>query len=177
MRINRSKVVRKCLKFFRLVYNIADPYDVVLDSNFIIACQEFKIDIRDRLLKLLQCTQIRIYILQSALNLLKSKEALAFATSQCTVLEDDHLSGDSPAWKLVSFQRKIHEEYINNASTKHKMKRYLIATQDGNVRTELRTIPGVPVLYANKVTLILEAVSEASKSFNTKVILVMCNNI
>lgn len=55
------------------------------------------------------------------------------------------------------------------AADKTKVRRYMVATQDGEVRSILRTIPGVPVLYANKVTLILEPPSEASRRFSAKV--------
>jgi rRNA-processing protein FCF1 len=71
MRINRSKVVRKCLKFFRLIYNLQAPFNIILDANFIIEALDYKIDIFDRLLKLLQCTEVRLHILNSALELLK----------------------------------------------------------------------------------------------------------
>ena len=125
------------------------------------------------MVKLLQCNQVRLHILQSALNALGSRklanaEAYHFAQSRCKVIDDSNLSAESLSLRLVAYQRKIHEEATSSLS-KSKVMRCLVATQDGDVRTELRKIPGVPILYANKVTLVLETPSETSKTFNHKV--------
>lgn len=71
MRINRSKVVRKCLKFFRLVYHLGAPPDLLLDACFVREALAYKIDLRDRLLRLLQCSDLRLHVLRSALDQLR----------------------------------------------------------------------------------------------------------
>ena len=124
-------------------------------------------------MKLLQCNEVRLHILQSALNALQSRkaanaEAYQFAQSRCKVIDDSALSAESLSLRLVAYQRKTHEESMN-PQPKSKVMRYFVATQDGDVRTELRKIPGVPILYANKVTLVFETPSETSKTFNHKV--------
>jgi U3 small nucleolar RNA-associated protein 23 len=173
MRINRTKVVRKCLKFFRIIYNIQDPYDIILDFNFIVDCFKYKIDIHDRIIKLLQCKAIHLYILKSSYTQLTQlphhqEEYLNFVSTLCTILEDSHLGGEEGSWRIIAFQRLIQSEYMES-SVKNKCKRYMVATQDADIRNELRKIPGVPILYSNKVTLVLETPSDASKNFNMKV--------
>lgn len=44
--------------------------------------------------------------------------------------------------------------------------KYVVATQDKSLRLQLAQIPGVPLIYFNKVSLVLEPPSEASKQFN-----------
>lgn len=48
-------------------------------------------------------------------------------------------------------------------------KKYFIATQDKDIRQAVGNLAGVPTLYFNKVTLVLESPSEASKNFNNQV--------
>ena len=166
--------MRKYLRFFRLVYGIQEPFDILLDAGFLTECFKYKIEIYDRLAKLLQCSEVRLYALRSTLKALQSGslssgEAHQFVISRCKVVDDDHLTDESPSLRLVSYHRKVHEEYLNSQS-KTKVRRYFVATQDGDVRTSLRMIPGVPLIYTNKVTLVLEPPSEASRNFNLKVI-------
>jgi hypothetical protein len=50
-------------------------------------------------------------------------------------------------------------------------KHYFFATQDQEMRNALEQIPGVPLLYLNKVTLVLSNTSKASLNYNNQVIL------
>eukprot|EP00607_Mallomonas_marina_P010073 CAMPEP_0182418306 /NCGR_PEP_ID=MMETSP1167-20130531/2776_1 /TAXON_ID=2988 /ORGANISM="Mallomonas Sp, Strain CCMP3275" /LENGTH=150 /DNA_ID=CAMNT_0024592453 /DNA_START=333 /DNA_END=785 /DNA_ORIENTATION=- len=45
---------------------------------------------------------------------------------------------------------------------------FFVATQDKEFRQQLRRIPGVPIMYLNKVILILEPPSDASKEFRNE---------
>ena len=58
----------------------------------------------------------------------------------------------------------IRIERLKNPSLKGK--KYMIATQDKDLRNRIGDIPGVPIIYLNKVTLVLEQPSTASKEFN-----------
>jgi rRNA-processing protein FCF1 len=50
-----------------------------------------------------------------------------------------------------------------------KSRRYLVASQDKDLRNSLGYVPGVPLIYLNKVTLVLEPPSQTSKEFNKEV--------
>jgi len=52
---------------------------------------------------------------------------------------------------------------------KTKMRRYLLATQDQELRRSICSIPGIPLIYLNKVTLLLEAPSHSSLKYNQQV--------
>ena len=61
-----------------------------------------------------------------------------------------------------------HLEFLATEA-KLKFKHFMIATQNAKIRALVRQIPGVPILYANKVNIVLETPSEDSKTFNMKV--------
>ncbi len=46
----------------------------------------------------------------------------------------------------------------------------MVATQDDDLRKLLNRVPGVPTIYFNKVTLVLESPSETSLKFSNQVI-------
>lgn len=53
----------------------------------------------------------------------------------------------------------------NSGRNKH---RYVVATQDIELRRELRAIPGVPLIYINKGVMIMEPMASASTEERTK---------
>lgn len=135
MRVNRAKFVRKYLRFFKIVYGISPPFDVrkcmvwwiiksfqhlinllpiqiILDGNFIFAALKVKLDIRERLGKLLQGETIRIHVLKSVLTELtaagaKTAAALEFAKSFCDVIDDTMFEGETPVEKLKAMLGKL----------------------------------------------------------------------
>lgn len=45
----------------------------------------------------------------------------------------------------------------------------MVATQDKDLRLFLASIPGIPLIYLNKVTVVLEPPSQASKTQSSEV--------
>lgn len=173
MRVLRAKVVRKTLRFFKIVFGIDSPYHVILDGNFIFTAIKFKIDIRDRLQKLLQGAEVKIYILRSILTELeavgpKALSALEFARTCCEVINDDRIPGETAGERLA----KLIGDQGSSSTTKSK--KYCVVTQDKELRSVLGARPGIPLLYLNKVTLVLETPSAVSQEFNKEVCSVRC---
>ena len=48
-------------------------------------------------------------------------------------------------------------------------KKYFVATQDTTLRSVLREIPGVPLLYLNRSVLVFEDISKATLAISRKV--------
>lgn len=173
MRVNRAKFVRKYLKFFHLNFHINPPYHVVLDGNFIYAAIKVKLDIKERLEKLLQGETVRLFVLKSVLTELnavgpKAAEAFKFAKTFCTVIDDDAFAiADTPAERLVALLRKQANDKSSSSSSGSK--HYFVATQDKDLRDRLGGIPGVPLIYMNKVVLVLEAPSSQSKETSLEI--------
>lgn len=111
MRFHRLKLVRKHLRFYRIVYGIEDPYDIILDGNFIFTALEHKVDIRDRLRNLLQGSELRLYITKSAIKELESigvkgEKALEFATKFCIIIDDKPTTSSTTAECILNLIRK-----------------------------------------------------------------------
>lgn len=79
-----------------------------MDGNFIFNAIKFKLDIRDRLEKLLQGGAVKLYVLTSVLKELelvgtKAKSAKDFATVYCELIDDDSVKGDAPSERMSNF--------------------------------------------------------------------------
>ena len=117
-----------------------------------------KVDIRERLLKLLQVPKnIELFILLSAYNELESLgdkgyTSIEFVKKFCTIIDDNNINGNTPAEKTRIILDIIRMERLNNPSLKGK--KYMVATQDKDLRNKIGDIPGVPIIYLNKVTLV-----------------------
>jgi rRNA-processing protein FCF1 len=159
-----------------------------VDGNFVFAAIKYKMDIRDRLEKLLQGGEVKLFVLRSVLQELdkvgdKAKGAKEFVSSYCEVIDDSQYGGATPSERLVAFVGKIPsrlalascdnpfahvtDRVCQEAGSKRK--RYMIATQDQELRRSLAQVPGVPLIYLNLVTLVLEAPSQSSLQYNRNV--------
>jgi len=173
MRVNRGKMVRKHLRFYRIVYGLSDPFECILDANFIFNAIKYKVDILDRLKKVLQGAEVHIYIMRSSLKELQqvgnqsAATSIEFAEKFCKILEDAQHHGDSPAEKTTSFLRHQYEEWLKAPNS--RLRRYICASQDKDLRSALAKIPGIPLFYFNNVTLVMEPPSETSKEFNKEI--------
>jgi rRNA-processing protein FCF1 len=108
MRVNRAKMVRKYLRFYRLVFGVNPPYNVLLDGNFIYAALKNKINIPDRLASMLQGEQFTLYVLKSSIDELrqigaKGETALDFGLQKCTTLDDSDITGSTPFDKMIGY--------------------------------------------------------------------------
>lgn len=171
--------MRKHLQFYRLVFGVEAPYNVILDGNFIFTAIKLKIDLRERLAKLLQCAEVHLFIMKSLLQELeqvgpKAKSARDFAVQFCELIEDKKYSGDSTSDRLAKFLGHTFQSSSSSSSrgssngrSAISSKRYLVASQDKDLRKVLAgRAPGVPLIYLNQVTLVLEAPSQQSVQQN-----------
>ena len=81
---------------------------IILDGNFIFTATKFKLDIRDRLEKLLQEGKVNLHVLKSVLNELelvgaKAKSSKDFILAYCQIIDDDNFVGETPSERLVKF--------------------------------------------------------------------------
>lgn len=54
-------------------------------------------------------------------------------------------------------------------SAKSKERKYIVATLDPDLRSALNSLPGIPLLYLNKVIVVMEPPSQKSKEYNNQV--------
>ncbi|CAM9944670.1 unnamed protein product, partial [Scytosiphon promiscuus] len=173
MRVTRAKQYRRHLRFFRIVYGISAPYKVILDGNFIHGCISSKVDIQQRLASVLQGAAMHLYVPRSAREELKAlgpefQKAYNFAIGHCRGLpappnrnpgagSEEGEGGDAekavdPAKEILA---TIGEE---NAG------KYLVASQDENLRVRLRRVPGCPLVFVSRTVLLMEQPSGKSKA-------------
>lgn len=134
-----------------------------MDGNFIFAALKHKFDVKHRLESLLQ-DEVHLYILNSSLEELKlvgenASAAVDFARTCCELITDNTTEGD-PRTPVLQFLGGIAQG---------SRRRYFFASQDDILRNLVKDLPGIPTIYFNKVTLVLEAPSRASQSFTTEV--------
>lgn len=172
MKINRTKAIRKYLRFFRLVFGIKAPYNVILDGNFIFEAIKSKVDLLDRIKSSLMGDEVRLFVTSSIIAELKKigskgEPALEFATKYCEEIDDSKFLdfGEAASDRLSAMIKQNHDKWTQRATDKIYI-RYFVATQDKKLRKCLGGIPGTPLFYLNNVSFVMEPPSQASKSFN-----------
>lgn len=63
------------------------------------------------------------------------------------------------------------------SSSGPKAKKYFVVSQDNDLRAILASKPGIPLLYLNQVTLVLEPPSQQSQEFNKQVKFVVSSQL
>ena len=162
MRLQRAKQYRKHLRFFKIVFGITEPYQMLLDGNFVHICLSKKFNVADRLTKLLQGSRIAICTTRCIIAELESlgetcRPALEFVTKFCKMVHCGHMTCLSAANCISILVGESND------------KKYMVASQDADLRAHMRSVPGVPIVYANPTILILEPPSKMSMSDSRKV--------
>ncbi|KAL3662643.1 hypothetical protein V7S43_012490 [Phytophthora oleae] len=162
MRYLRAKGIRKALRQFHFLCGIKPPYKVLLDGNFIAMCVQMKVDVQERVPKYLQVKphECEFYVPHAALEELKmlgetTKEAYDLAKSfkVAEAYDQDDSSDDKP----VDVSK--HIQSIIGAKNERK---FVVCTQEVELRKALRLVPGVPLMYLNRSVLVFEEISRAT---------------
>ena len=161
MRQKRAKSYRKQLLVYTHTFKFRQPYQVLVDDQIVLNATTSKFNLVKSLNQTLQAevkpmiTQCCIQALyatenQDAINLAKS-----FERRRC-----NHPPKD-PKAPAVCIESVVNIDGEN----KH---RYVVATQDINLRRRLRRIPGVPLLHMNRSVMVMEPLSDASARISKK---------
>lgn len=176
MRVTRAKQYRRHLRFFRIVYNITAPYKVILDGNFIHGCISTNVDIEQRLASVLQGASLHLYVPRAARDELKAlgpafEKAYKFAIGRCRALPhastppSDHGDEKSGTNNEASAATAVDpaQEILATIGSENAGK-YLVSTQDEDLRVRLRKVPGCPLLFVSRTVLLMEQPSGKSKT-------------
>lgn len=148
MRIKRGRNYKRIVKFFRLHFDFQEPFNVLVDGNFIQEFVRARFEMKSMLSRVLggivhlvitDCVYKEIKELQDRLLPGTFEMASSYAREPCC---HDEIIGAQDCLK-----RKIG---------KKNRKKYFIGTQDGELRRHLRHIPSVPLMYFIKGLLSLE---------------------
>ncbi|KAK5977545.1 hypothetical protein GCK32_004755 [Trichostrongylus colubriformis] len=153
----RLKRANRILTFFKYNYKISAPFRVLVDGTFCNAALANKINLREQLPKYLGGD-------------------VEIATTKCVLAELESLG--SPVYGALVIARQFEVDvcphtptrpaaeclaHLARRATKGKTK-YIIATNDDSLSEKLRTIAGTPILYIKYNAILLDRVSEVSKT-------------
>lgn len=162
MRYLRAKGIRKALRQFHFLCGIKPPYKVLLDGNFIAMCIQMKVDVQERVPKYLQVKphECEFYVPRAALEELKmlgetTKEAYDLAKS--FKVAEAYDQDDSSDDKSVDVSKQI-QSIIGEKNER----KFVVCTQEVELRKALRLVPGVPLIYLNRSVLVFEEISRAT---------------
>lgn len=167
MRAKRSKQYRKLMHQYALSFDFREPYQVLVDAQTIQDAAKFKM----RLGSLLQGTlhgTIKPMITQCCIRHL-------YSTPATTSLEKQEKEAWIEVAKAAERRRCGHHELQEPLSTLDCMTsvvdpkgsgtnkhRYVVASQDAEVRQKMRGIAGVPIVYIHRSVMILEPMAGAT---------------
>ncbi|GLD98653.1 hypothetical protein PINS_up018090 [Pythium insidiosum] len=161
MRYLRAKGIRKALRQFHFLCGIKPPYKVLVDGNFLAMCLQMKVDVRERVPKFLQVKphQCEFYIARAAVNELEllgdaMREAVDIAKSFRVIEERDYAAAVDDAKDVT----KVLQSLVGDRNER----KFVVATQEVELRKALRLVPGVPLIYLNRSVLVFEDVSKAT---------------
>ncbi|KAJ3189287.1 Small subunit processome component [Gaertneriomyces sp. JEL0708] len=155
MRVKRAKNYKRHMGVYTHSFGFRQPYQVIVDGNFVAVSQKMKTPVTESLPKVLQgpCRPM---------------------TTACVLTELRSLGHDfRPAYHEASnleIRRCPHAKHpvsatdcISSIIGEGNQHRYCVATQDTALRSALRRIAGTPLLYVSKSVLILEPPSTATE--------------
>jgi len=160
MKHKRQKKVNKIMKYYELNFGFRKPYNVLVDGTFCVDALNNKVVVKDQITKYLEDVKV--------------------VTSGCCITEIENIGlgqlfGPAMILKNFSLFRCGHikalsashciKSLIKNGNEEH----LIIATQDENLRKELRKIPGVPLLSLHRSAPCLENPSGMTVDLTEKI--------
>ncbi|EKU20138.1 rrna-processing utp23-like protein, partial [Nannochloropsis gaditana CCMP526] len=143
---------------------------ILVDGNFIHMALKVKIDIRDRLKKMLLVENLACYAPQAVLDELAAmgpdfRAAHEWVQSCCDLVPNPTIktnhddSGKNYVSAGAAICTMVGEKNID---------KYMVATQDQELKARLRHVPSVALLFVSRAVFLMEAPSISSRLFSAK---------
>ncbi|KAF4345600.1 rRNA-processing UTP23 [Fusarium beomiforme] len=170
MRGKRSKQYRKLMEQFSQTFGFREPYQVLVDAEMVRDSSRFKMDLEPALSRTVHgkvkpmITQCEIRKLYAVRNEPGVHEAIDLAKTlerrRCGHHPDDYPEPLST--------RECLRSVVDPKDTLQNKHRYVVASQDQEVRKMLRGIRGVPLIYIKRSVMILEPMADESVQVRAK---------
>jgi U3 small nucleolar RNA-associated protein 23 len=153
MRVKRIKQYKKLMSVYQNVFGFREPFQILIDGTVILAGHRFKMNL-DELLPRLISSKAKILYTTCIMKELESieaegiKTAVHFARKRFQWRKCDHK--DDPVSAKECVQSMVGEK------NQHK---FIVATQDAELRSILRRTPAVPLIYIKNSVCIMEPLS------------------
>ena len=147
MKIKKGKFLKKTLNFFKLNFGFFEPFHLIIDGNFLHKLLEKKLDLRSKLEKLLKCV---IFL-----------QATNCGVAELSVLGEEFRGVYLQARKLHRINCHLNEhkspkECILELIGEKNEAKYMVATQDEELRKALREVPGVNFVFFLRILVFYE---------------------
>ncbi|KAL8774830.1 MAG: hypothetical protein Q9209_000769 [Squamulea sp. 1 TL-2023] len=161
MRGKRSKQYRKLMQSYQLTFNFREPYQVLIDAQMIQDTARFKMDLVGGLERVLhgkikpmitQCSIRHLYTLSVPQS---EKDPLILQAKTYERRRCNHHDLDEPLSTLDCLSSVIDPK--KSATNRN---RYVVASQEEEVRRFCRGIRGVPLVYVKRSVMVLEPMAE-----------------
>ncbi|KAL8303625.1 hypothetical protein RB597_004939 [Gaeumannomyces tritici] len=170
MKAKRSKQYRKLMKQFCRVWNFREPYQVLVDADIVKDANRFKMDLIPALERTLhgkikpmitQCSMRHLYALQGVqpgMKALIDSVKEDFERRRC-----GHHPDETDALSTLECLSSFVVD-----SGKGSRNRYVVASQDAEVRRHMRGVKGVPLIYISRSVMIMEPMASGSANVVSK---------
>lgn len=166
MRGKRSKQYRKLMHAYALTFGFRAPYQVLLSASLIRDAARFKMQLGHMLTNTLhgeikpmitQCCIRHLYKAEPEPGQEREKEQWIEVAKQAERRRCGHHELDEPLSELECIQSVLDPK--GSGTNKH---RYVVATQDREVRAAMREVAGVPLVYINRSVMVMEPMAGRS---------------
>ncbi|GMR31824.1 hypothetical protein PMAYCL1PPCAC_02019 [Pristionchus mayeri] len=158
MKQTRLRRAARILSVYRYNFGVTPPYQVIIDGTYAQAALTEKLNLAEQLPKYLGAP-VEIYTTKCCLDeLTKLGHPLygALCIAKLQQIADCPHNPPRGAGDCLS--------HLARRTKKEKGRKYLFATQDATLQEKLRAIGGIPILYIAYKTVLLDPVSEATKT-------------
>ncbi|KZM26247.1 uncharacterized protein EKO05_0002252 [Ascochyta rabiei] len=162
MKLKRAKAYKKLLHQYELNFGFREPYQVLLDSAILLDAYKFKIDLVGRLEKVLGATVKPMITTCDMRHLYAAKpknETLILQAKEYERRRCGHHELEEPLSTLECLSSVVDPK--GSGSNKH---RYVVASNELAVRSHMRRIPGVPLIYISKSVVLMEPMTNATEA-------------
>ncbi|EPQ67675.1 Bgt-2520 [Blumeria graminis f. sp. tritici] len=170
MRGKRSKQYKKLMQQYGLNFGFREPYQVILDADIIKDASKFKMDLVGGLERTLH-GKVKPMITQCSMRHLY---ASSFEPGMSHIIDTaktyerrrcGHLPADYPV--PLSSEACI-TSVVDPKNTLQNKHRYIVASQDLDVRKAMRDLAGVPLVYIHRSVMIMEPMGTKTSEIRQK---------
>ncbi|KAJ4327087.1 hypothetical protein N0V84_002475 [Fusarium piperis] len=164
MRGKRSKQYRKLMEQFSMTFGFREPYQVLVDAEMVQDSSRFKMDLEPALSRTVH-GKVKPMITQCEIRKLYAKRndpGVSTAIDLAKTLERRRCGHHPDEYPEPLSTQECLRSVVDPKNTNQNKHRYVVASQDQDVRRMLRGIRGVPLIYIKRSVMILEPMADES---------------
>lgn len=161
MRQKRAKSYKKQINVYVHTFKFREPYQTLVDAELVLTCQRASFDLVKGLNRTIQaeCKPMITQCCMQALYATDNQDAISIAKRF-----ERRRCNHQPT--LPEEPARCIESVVNVGG--HNKHRYVVASQDYNLRKNMRKVPGVPLVFMNRSVMVMEPLSQASADYSAK---------